>query len=126
LVIGVPLYAEYYWVLIRLTDKILFCESCSGDYFLLSFPTFFTYPLALFFVSTPVWTELSFSLFSAVARAQSEEDAATAEVVEGADLGIVSDDTQVSSDEPLSPASGVETVCVFPKNAGKSECTIFK
>ncbi|TVU07595.1 hypothetical protein EJB05_40959 [Eragrostis curvula] len=59
-----------------------------------------------------------------VARAQSEEDAATAEVVEGADLGIVGDDTQVSSDEPLSPAPGVETVCVFPKNAGKSESTL--
>lgn len=67
----------------------------------------------------------SFELsFPAVARAQSEEEAATAEVVDGADLGIVSDDTQVSSDGPLSPAPGVETVCVFPKNAGKSECQI--
>ncbi|GJM97439.1 hypothetical protein PR202_ga14367 [Eleusine coracana subsp. coracana] len=62
---------------------------------------------------------LAASPFIQVARAQSEEDAATAEVVEGADLGIVGDDTQVSSDEPLSPAPGVETVCVFPKNAGK-------
>ncbi|OEL25934.1 Translocon-associated protein subunit alpha [Dichanthelium oligosanthes] len=62
---------------------------------------------------------LAASPFTQVARAQSEEDAATAEVVEGADLGIVGDDTQVSSDEPLSPAPGVETVCVFPKNAGK-------
>ncbi|CAD6340251.1 unnamed protein product [Miscanthus lutarioriparius] len=53
------------------------------------------------------------------ARAESEEDAAAAEVVEGADLGIVGDDTQVSSDGPLSPAPGVETVVVFPKNAGK-------
>uniref|UniRef100_A0A453SHI9 Uncharacterized protein n=1 Tax=Aegilops tauschii subsp. strangulata TaxID=200361 RepID=A0A453SHI9_AEGTS len=31
----------------------------------------------------------------------------------------VGDDTPVSSEEPLSPAPGVETVCVFPKNAGK-------
>ncbi|KAL5224969.1 hypothetical protein ABZP36_011608 [Zizania latifolia] len=52
-------------------------------------------------------------------RAQSEEEATTSEVVEGADLGIVGDDTQVSSDGPLSPAAGVETVRVFPKNAGK-------
>ncbi|EER88961.1 translocon-associated protein subunit alpha [Sorghum bicolor] len=63
---------------------------------------------------------LAASTFTArVARADSEEDAAAAEVVEGADLGIVGDDTQVSSDGPLSPASGVETVVVFPKNAGK-------
>ncbi|CAD6335377.1 unnamed protein product [Miscanthus lutarioriparius] len=63
---------------------------------------------------------LAASPFTArVARAESEEDAAAAEVVEGADLGIVGDDTQVSSDGPLSPAPGVETVVVFPKNAGK-------
>jgi hypothetical protein len=68
-------------------------------------------------------TGLSFPPRCTVARAESEEDAAAAEVVEGADLGIVGDDTQVSSDGPLSPAPGVETVVVFPKNAGKSECT---
>jgi hypothetical protein len=110
--------------LIRLTDKVLFCESCFSNYFLLSFATFVTHPHTLFYVSMPVLTELSFSSFCTVARAQSEEDAATAEVVEGADLGIVGDDTQVSSDEPLSPAPGVDTVCVFPKNAGKSEYPI--
>jgi translocon-associated protein subunit alpha len=43
------------------------------------------------------------------------------EVVENADLGYVGDDTPVSSDAPLTPAPGVETVCVFPKNAGKSK-----
>ncbi|KAF2928499.1 hypothetical protein DAI22_06g282900 [Oryza sativa Japonica Group] len=76
--------------------------------------------------ATRVWLSallLAFLLAAApvvqVARAQSVEEAATAEVVDGADLGIVSDDTQVSSDGPLSPAPGVETVCVFPKNAGK-------
>jgi translocon-associated protein subunit alpha len=57
----------------------------------------------------------------AVAGTQSEEDAAMAEVVENADLGYVGDDTPVSSDAPLTPAPGVETVCVFPKNAGKSK-----
>ncbi|KAL5209408.1 hypothetical protein ABZP36_005031 [Zizania latifolia] len=56
---------------------------------------------------------LCLAAHSRVARAQSEEEAATAEVVEGADLGIV------SNDGPSSPAPGVETVCVFPKNAGK-------
>ncbi|KAL5228689.1 hypothetical protein ABZP36_016954 [Zizania latifolia] len=55
------------------------------------------------------------------ARAQSEEEAATTEVVEGADLGIVGDDTQVSCDGPLSLTAGVETVRVFPKNAGKTD-----
>ncbi|KAL5205557.1 hypothetical protein ABZP36_033766 [Zizania latifolia] len=48
-------------------------------------------------------------LFQVCVWAQSEEEAATSEVVEGADLGIVGDDTQVSSDGPLSPAAGVET-----------------
>uniref|UniRef100_A0A8R7R5E0 Translocon-associated protein subunit alpha n=1 Tax=Triticum urartu TaxID=4572 RepID=A0A8R7R5E0_TRIUA len=62
---------------------------------------------------------LAASPFAQVARAQSEEDAAMQEVVDGADLGYVGDDTPVSSEEPLSPAPGVETVCVFPKNAGK-------
>jgi len=62
---------------------------------------------------------LAASPFVQVARAESEEDAAMQEVVDGADLGYVGDDTPVSSEEPLSPAPGVETVCVFPKNAGK-------
>ncbi|KAM0846382.1 hypothetical protein ACQ4PT_055713 [Festuca glaucescens] len=62
---------------------------------------------------------LAASPIAQVAGAQSEEDAAMAEVVENADLGYVGDDTPVSGDAPLSPAPGVETVCVFPKNAGK-------
>ena len=94
-------------------------------YFLFSVSTIETL-YALFFPKLSVYTEFNFPSLLTVARAQSdsdsEEDAATAEVVEGADLGIVGDDTQVSSDGPLSPAPGVETVCVFPKNAGKSEC----
>nr|CAB3469012.1 unnamed protein product [Digitaria exilis] len=75
--------------------------------------------LAFLLAASPFTQELTFPSVFIVARAESEEDAATAEVVEGADLGIVGDDTQVSSDGPLSPAPGVETVCVFPKNAGK-------
>ena len=100
----------------------MFCVHCST--FLFSISTIETL-YALFFPKLSVYTEFNFPSLLTVARAQSdsdsEEDAATAEVVEGADLGIVGDDTQVSSDGPLSPAPGVETVCVFPKNAGKSE-----
>ncbi|THU73844.1 hypothetical protein C4D60_Mb04t27130 [Musa balbisiana] len=53
-----------------------------------------------------------------VARCQSDEDVAATEVVEGSDLGIVGDDTQVF-DGALDPAPGIDTVCVFPKNAAK-------
>ncbi|XP_020092688.1 translocon-associated protein subunit alpha [Ananas comosus] len=54
-----------------------------------------------------------------VARCETDEEAAANEVIEGADLGIVGDDTQVFGDGTFSPAPGVNTVCVFPKNAGK-------
>ncbi|KAG6478514.1 hypothetical protein ZIOFF_061957 [Zingiber officinale] len=50
-------------------------------------------------------------------RCQSDEDFAATEVIEGSDIGIVGDDTHVFSD--VGPAPGVDTVCVFPKNAGK-------
>ncbi|XP_074567454.1 translocon-associated protein subunit alpha-like [Curcuma longa] len=52
-------------------------------------------------------------------QCQSDEDVAATEVIEGSDVGIVGDDTQVFSDVGLGPAPGVDTVCVFPKNAGK-------
>nr|GMD92144.1 translocon-associated protein subunit alpha-like [Ipomoea batatas] len=49
---------------------------------------------------------------------------AEAEVVEGTeeggDLGIVGEDAQDFGEESLSPAPGVDTVCVFPKNPSKS------
>ncbi|KAJ3692783.1 hypothetical protein LUZ60_011878 [Juncus effusus] len=51
-----------------------------------------------------------------VVRAESAEDAAAAEVVE--DIGIVGDET-VSGDANYGPAPGVNTVCIFPKNAAK-------
>lgn len=65
---------------------------------------------------------------SVVARSQSDVDTdADAELVaetveEGADVGIVGDDSQdfVGS---YNPAPGVETVCVFPKNAAKCRWT---
>ncbi|CAL9105336.1 translocon-associated protein subunit alpha-like isoform X1 [Musa acuminata AAA Group] len=50
---------------------------------------------------------------------QSDEDVAATEVVEGSDLGIVGDDTQVFGDGAFGPAAGVDTICVFPKNAAR-------
>ncbi|XP_055815568.1 translocon-associated protein subunit alpha-like [Solanum dulcamara] len=55
-----------------------------------------------------------------VVRGQSDP---AAEVVEGTeeagDLGIVGEDVQDFSSESYTPAAGVETVCVFPKNPSK-------
>ncbi|WOK98223.1 translocon-associated protein subunit alpha [Canna indica] len=60
-----------------------------------------------------------FSSIPQVVRCKSDEDAAATEVVEGSNLGIVGDDTQVFSDIALGPAPGVDTICVFPKNAAR-------
>lgn len=55
-----------------------------------------------------------------VARCEPDPDN---EVVDSAeedgDLGIVGDDTQDFASGTFSPASGVETVTVFPKNPSK-------
>ncbi|KAF3650067.1 Translocon-associated protein subunit alpha [Capsicum annuum] len=67
---------------------------------------------------------LSLLLFSSpflqVARCQSDPET---EVVEGTgeagDLGIVGDDVQDFGSDNFSPAPGIETVCVFPKNPSK-------
>ncbi|XP_060176179.1 translocon-associated protein subunit alpha-like isoform X2 [Lycium barbarum] len=60
------------------------------------------------------------SSFLQVARCQSDPET---EVVEGTgeagDLGIVNDDVQDFGSESFSPAPGIETVCVFPKNPFK-------
>jgi translocon-associated protein subunit alpha len=61
---------------------------------------------------------LASSIFQ-VGRCESAEDAAAAEVVEGGDLGIVGDETQVSGDSTYGPAPNVNTICIFPKNPGK-------
>ncbi|KAK1434301.1 hypothetical protein QVD17_00038 [Tagetes erecta] len=68
---------------------------------------------------------LSSSFFLQVARCQYDSDSEDAELVaetvgEGGDLGIVGDDVQDFGGENYSPAPGVETVCVFPKNAAKT------
>lgn len=47
------------------------------------------------------------------------DDAGVADAVEGGDLGIVGEDVQDFGDGSLAPAPGVETVCVFPKNAAR-------
>ncbi|KAJ3690735.1 hypothetical protein LUZ61_019899 [Rhynchospora tenuis] len=55
-----------------------------------------------------------------VVRCESAEDAAAAEVVEGGDLGIVGDETQDPADSTIGPAPNVNTICMFPKNPGKT------
>ena len=58
-----------------------------------------------------------------VARCQSDSEDAelVAETVEEGNLGIVDDEVQDFGIGNYSPAPGVETVCVFPKNAAKSK-----
>ncbi|XP_047251153.1 translocon-associated protein subunit alpha isoform X1 [Capsicum annuum] len=60
------------------------------------------------------------SSFLQVARGQSDSAAEVVEgTEEGGDLGIVGEDVQDFSSESYTPAAGVETVCVFPKNPSK-------
>nr|GEW71520.1 translocon-associated protein subunit alpha-like [Tanacetum cinerariifolium] len=65
---------------------------------------------------------LSSSFLFQVARCQSDADDAelVAETVEEGNLGIVDDEVQDFGIGNYSPAPGVETVCVFPKNAAKT------
>ncbi|KAK4378248.1 hypothetical protein RND71_000110 [Anisodus tanguticus] len=59
-------------------------------------------------------------LFFLVARGQSESSAEVVEgTEEGGDLGIVGEDVHDFSSESYTPAAGVETICVFPKNPSK-------
>ncbi|XAR72733.1 hypothetical protein NMG60_11019473 [Bertholletia excelsa] len=70
------------------------------------------YILALLLLSSPLLR---------VARCQSDSDGEVAEAaVEGGDLGLVGEDVEDVDDSILSPAPGVETVCIFPKNPSKS------
>lgn len=60
------------------------------------------------------------SPFVQVARCQSDSDAEVAESAqEVSDLGIIGEDAQDFGDATLSPAPGVETVSVFPKNSAR-------
>ncbi|KAG5526768.1 hypothetical protein RHGRI_032882 [Rhododendron griersonianum] len=56
---------------------------------------------------------------SCFARSQEVADVAEA-AIEAGDLGIVGDDVQDFADRNFSPAPGVETICVFPKNPSRS------
>ncbi|XP_008236199.1 PREDICTED: translocon-associated protein subunit alpha [Prunus mume] len=59
--------------------------------------------------------------FLQVARGQSDSEVDTSETVEeSSDLGIVGEDVQDFGDGNFSPAPGVDTICVFPKNSAKS------
>ncbi|XP_008799416.2 translocon-associated protein subunit alpha-like [Phoenix dactylifera] len=70
----------------------------------------FSFLVALLLLASPIVQ---------VVRCQSEADVDATEVVERDDLGIVGDETQVFGYGTLSPASGVDTICLFPKNAAK-------
>lgn len=48
----------------------------------------------------------------------------TEAVEEVGDLGIVGEDVQDFGDENFSPAPGVNTVCVFPKNSARGNSLI--
>lgn len=58
-----------------------------------------------------------------VARCQSDSETGVAET-EGGDLGIVGEDAQDFGDGTLSPAPGVDTVCIFPKNSARGDCLL--
>lgn len=58
-----------------------------------------------------------------VARSESEPDPDVVET-DGGDLGIVGEDIQDFGGGSFSPAPGVETICVFPKNPSKCECSL--
>ncbi|KAK1272755.1 Protein XAP5 CIRCADIAN TIMEKEEPER [Acorus gramineus] len=51
-------------------------------------------------------------------RCQADPDVEVAEPADG-DLGIVGDDFQDIGDGAFSPAPGIDTVCIFPKNAAR-------
>ncbi|KAF2301978.1 hypothetical protein GH714_031118 [Hevea brasiliensis] len=56
----------------------------------------------------------------AMTRCQSDSDAEVTEAAEEvSDLGIVGEDAQYFGDGSFSPAPGVDTVCVFPKNSAR-------
>ncbi|KAF3434649.1 hypothetical protein FNV43_RR21734 [Rhamnella rubrinervis] len=60
------------------------------------------------------------SPFLLVARGHSDSDAEVSDSVEeSSDLGIVGEDIQDYGDGSFSPAPGVDTVCLFPKNSAK-------
>ncbi|KAK1304159.1 Translocon-associated protein subunit alpha [Acorus calamus] len=63
----------------------------------------------LFLVASP---------FVRVVRCQADADVEVAEPADG-DLGIVGDEFQDIGDGAFSPAPGIDTVCIFPKNAAR-------
>ncbi|KAL6213146.1 hypothetical protein ACLB2K_012593 [Fragaria x ananassa] len=69
--------------------------------------------LALLLIASP---------FLQVARGESDSEAdSVSEVVgENSDLGTVGDEEQDFVDTSYSPAPGIETICVFPKNRAKT------
>ncbi|KAL0384020.1 UNVERIFIED_CONTAM: protein XAP5 CIRCADIAN TIMEKEEPER [Sesamum radiatum] len=75
-------------------------------------------------MSVRVFFILALLLFTSsvlqVARCEPDPDAEVVESAdEGGDLGIVGEDVQDFGGGSFSPAPGVETICVFPKNPSK-------
>ena len=63
--------------------------------------------------------------FPIVVRCQSGASVESEEAVKDiTDLGTVGEDEQDFGDGSFSPAPGVDTVCVFPKNSARSEYSI--
>ncbi|KAB2600722.1 translocon-associated protein subunit alpha-like [Pyrus ussuriensis x Pyrus communis] len=68
--------------------------------------------LALLLIASP---------FLQVARGESDSEVDASDTVEeSGDLGIVGEDVQDFGDGSFSPAPGVDTICVFPKNIAKT------
>ncbi|XP_020571268.1 translocon-associated protein subunit alpha [Phalaenopsis equestris] len=69
----------------------------------------FSFVLAFLLLGSPILQ---------VVRSQADSAEEVSEV-EGGELGIVGDEAQDFTDGSLSPAPGVDTICVFPKNPKK-------
>ncbi|CAN6485365.1 unnamed protein product [Victoria cruziana] len=72
-------------------------------------------PCLVFFLSSILFS----SAFLQVVRCEAEAGTDGAEVPEESDLGIVGDDIQDVTEAVYGPAPGVETICIFPKNAAR-------
>jgi translocon-associated protein subunit alpha len=67
-----------------------------------------------------------FFFYLIVARCQSDSEVEATEAVdEVADLGFVGEDVQDFGDGSYSPAPGVDTISVFPKNSAKCNIVIY-
>lgn len=59
-----------------------------------------------------------------VARCQLDSDEAVGTTEDVSDVGMVDQNAQDFGDESYSSAPGIETFCVFPKNAAKCKSVV--